>query len=53
MDQDNFVQEEARNKIDQDINERIQVHQANIARLASARQSARTLGAAIKKIDPW
>ena len=48
MDQDNFVQEEARQKIDQDIDERIRVHQANIARLASAQQSAQTLGVAIK-----
>ena len=48
MDQTGFVQEEARQKIDQDISERIQVHKANIARLAAAQQSAHTLGAAVQ-----
>jgi hypothetical protein len=48
MDQTGFVQEEARQKVDQDISERIQVHKANIARLAAAQQSAHTLGAAVQ-----
>jgi len=34
MDMDIFVQEEARKRIEQDINERIAVHKANIVRLA-------------------
>ncbi len=48
MDQGDFVQEEARKKIDQDISDRIQVHKANIARLVSAQRSARTLGVQVR-----
>src|SRR6201999_1592802 len=47
MDDTGFVQQETRQQIDADIDKRIQVHKANIARLAAARLSANTLGAAI------
>jgi hypothetical protein len=43
----NFVQSEARQQIESDIKQRIQVHQANIARLAGSRESAHTLSASI------
>jgi hypothetical protein len=48
MDMDIFVQEEARKRIEQDINERIAVHKANIVRLATAQASATTLGVAVR-----
>jgi len=48
MDETNFVQEEARRRIEEDIRKRIQIHQANIARLAASRLSAQTLGAAVQ-----
>lgn len=41
------LQERLRKTIDQDLNERIQVHQQNIARLESARSGARNFAAAI------
>lgn len=43
MDQLNFVQAEVQQKIEQDINERIKIHQANIRRLAVSQQTAKTL----------
>jgi hypothetical protein len=42
-----FAEEEKRSRIEQDIQERIQVHKGNIARLAAARESAISLDAAV------
>jgi hypothetical protein len=47
MDDQTFVQAETREKIEQDIQQRIQVHQANIARLEASRTSAKALSAKI------
>jgi hypothetical protein len=43
MDDTGFVQEQARQRIDDDIRKRTQIHQANIARLAASRLGAQTL----------
>ena len=43
MDQQEFVQEAAQRRIDEDIAKRIKVHQANIERLETARESAGNL----------
>ena len=48
MDRDIFVQEEARKRIERDIDERIAVHKANTVRLASAQASATALGVAVR-----
>ena len=47
MDQQEFVQEAAQRRIDEDIAKRIKVHQANIERLETARESAGNLEAAV------
>jgi hypothetical protein len=48
MDNDIFIQEEARKRIQRDIDERIAVHKANIVRLAAAQASASTLGVEVR-----
>src|SRR5579862_3645797 len=48
MDDQAFVQAQLRDKIEQDIQQRIQVHQANIARLAASRYSAQTLKVTVR-----
>src|SRR5258707_12592620 len=48
MDQQEFVQQAVQRRIDQDIAKRMQVPQANIQRLAVARDSAKTLNAKVK-----
>lgn len=48
MDEPNFVQADARQKIEQDIAERIKVHQANIKRLTVSRLSAKTMGLTVQ-----
>lgn len=47
MDQQEFVQEAAQRRIDEDIAKRIKVHQANIERLETAIESAGNLEAAV------
>jgi hypothetical protein len=47
MDEPSFVQEQARQQIEQDIQKRIQVHKANIGRLVASRTSAETLNVAV------
>jgi hypothetical protein len=47
MDEPSFVQEQARQQIEQDIQKRIQVHKANIGRLVASRMSAETLNVAV------
>ncbi|TGQ74414.1 MAG: SGNH/GDSL hydrolase family protein [Mesorhizobium sp.] len=47
MDQPEFAQQALQRQIEQDIAKRTQVHQANIQRLAAARDSAATLEAAV------
>ncbi len=47
MDEQIFVQSELRQRIENDIRQRIQVHKANVARLAASQESARMLGAAV------
>lgn len=42
-----FPQEEIRRRIDSDINQRTQIHQANIARLTASRASALTMNASV------
>jgi hypothetical protein len=48
MDQTIFVQQQAQQRIEDDIRKRIQVHQGNISRLETSRLSARRLGAAVQ-----
>jgi len=48
MDREIFVQEEARKRIERDIDERVAVHKANILRLATAQASATALGVAVR-----
>lgn len=48
MDQTDFVQEQTRQRVEDDIRKRIQVHQANIARLTASRLSAQTLDARVQ-----
>jgi len=47
LDEPGFAQERARQQIEQDIQKRIQVHRANVGRLAASRMSAKTLDAAV------
>src|SRR5437016_2861090 len=47
MEKQVFVQSEARQKIEEDLNERVKVHQANIKRLAVAQRSAHTLALSV------
>jgi hypothetical protein len=47
MDDQTLLPAETRQQIDQDINQRVRVHKANIARLATSRLSARTMRAAV------
>jgi hypothetical protein len=47
MNEQDFVQAEARRRIDADIDKRIKVHKANIARLEASRASAKALGAKV------
>lgn len=48
MDTPTFAQSEARRQIDEEIEKRIRIHKANMARLSSSRESAHTLGATVK-----
>ena len=52
MDQPEFVQQAVQRRIDDDIAKRVRVHQANIQRLAAARDSAHTLKAAVSTRPP-
>lgn len=47
MDEQIFVQSLAQQRIENDIKRRIQLHKANVARLAVSQESARTLGAPV------
>jgi hypothetical protein len=47
MDEQIFVQSKAQQRIENDIKQRIQMHRANITRLAASRASARTLNATV------